>query len=41
LPDELFDTLQAFQKYFSKAFYDKTLLKAFKPKTGEKTALLI
>lgn len=41
LPDELFDALQAFQNYFSKAFYNRTLLKGFKPKSADSSPLLI
>ena len=47
LPDKLFNTLEAFREYFSKAFHEWTLLddyvvkNTFKPKTNETTPLLM
>ena len=47
LPDELFGTLQSFQKYFRDAFFAWTLLdnyvikNAFRPKPGKTTPLLM
>ena len=47
LPDEMLETLKAFQSYFEKAFHDWTLLndyvikKAFQPKHTDTSALLI
>ncbi len=41
LPDELYSTLEAFRKYFSKAFNDRTLLSAFSTNIKDTTPLLM